>query len=91
MATVKGFNMIKINIGRMKSIAHVIRREVRSIEFEPLDKLATVPSLAQDVERQREEIRTKYVAIQNEIDNASNEDDISLIVDSLRVITTEMK
>ena len=44
------------------------RREVRAAEFAPWDTQATIPAEADHAETQRQDIRVKYAAIQENID-----------------------
>jgi len=72
--------MIFIDISKAKGIAHDLRRNKRNEEFEPLDELIMkqVPGTdTEAVETQRQEIRTKYDDIQDEIEN--QEDDVALL------------
>ena len=75
--------MIQINIDKAKAIAHEKRRAARSAEFAPLDIQATIPSKAVQAEADREAIRTKYEAMQNEINVASDVATLKAIVDTL--------
>lgn len=63
--------MITVNINKAKEIAHDMRRAKREAEFAPLDKLATVPSMIDEVEAKRQEVRDKYAEIQSKIDAAT--------------------
>ena len=64
--------MITINLDKAKNIAHDIRRAKRSEEFAPLDIKATIPSEAVTAEAERQVIRNKYAAIQENINAATN-------------------
>jgi hypothetical protein len=67
--------MIKINIEKAKAIAHNRRRAARAAEFAPLDEIIAkkIPGeSAKDTEAKRESIRTKYAAVQSEIDAAAD-------------------
>lgn len=68
--------MISINMSKAKEIGHTIRREKRAEEFAPLDIQATIPSLADLAEQQRQVIRDKYSSIQDNIINANTPEDI---------------
>lgn len=68
--------MIKINVDKAKAIAHDIRRQERAKEFAPLDVQATVPTLAEQAEAQRQAIREKYAAVQEQIDAAATPEEI---------------
>lgn len=79
--------MIQININKAKTIAHDIRRDARSKEFEPLDALIMkqIPGTdAATVEAQRQAVRDKYAAIQTDIDSAPGVNELKLIVESLK-------
>lgn len=74
---------IVINLDKAKAISHDIRREKRSAEFAPLDIQATIPSKAEEAEAARQEIRDRYAAIQQRIDNAGNVETLQLILSTL--------
>ena len=75
--------MIPIDIARAKEITHVKRRAARAVEFAPLDIEATIPALTEQAEAKRAEIRSKYDAIQTQIDEANS-------VDALKGIITQL-
>lgn len=69
--------MITISLERAKGIAHHIRREMRAKEFEPLDEAIAKQIPGQDpasIEAQRQGVRDKYSAMQEQIDAAGNVD-----------------
>lgn len=68
--------MIKINVDKAKAIAHDIRRQERAKEFAPLDVQATVPTLAEQAEAQRQAVREKYAVVQEQIDAAATPEEI---------------
>lgn len=77
---------ITINIDEAKNITHEIRRKSRAKEFEPYDKIIALQipgNNSADAETQRALIRTKYEAIQQDIDSASSVDDLSAIIENL--------
>jgi len=74
--------MIIINLNKAKEIAHNFRREARSKEFAPLDIKATIPSEAVSAEAARQVIRDRYVAIQLDIDAATDVVDLTTIVNN---------
>lgn len=79
--------MITVNINKAKLVAHKIRRYQRELEFVPFDSIISkqIPGDDyQNAEISRQEIRNKYIKIQNDIDNASDIDTLSEIVESLR-------
>lgn len=71
-----GDDMITVNIGKAKDIAHNARRAARSVEFAPLDIRTTIPSEAIAAEAARQVIRDKFTAMQIAIDAASTVDEI---------------
>lgn len=75
--------MITINLDKAKGIAHDKRRVKRSEEFAPLDIKATIPSEATQAEADRQAIREKYAAIQVSIDEASDIQTLTEIVEVL--------
>lgn len=72
--------MITVNIDKAKNIAHEIRRAERAKEFAPLDIEATIPAKANEAEAQRQVIRDKYAAMQNQIDVATTPDEIKQVL-----------
>jgi hypothetical protein len=78
--------MITINIDKAKAIAHAKRREARAAEFDPYDAIIMkqIPGAdAAAAEAERQKIREKYAAIQNDIDSAPGVPELKLIVDGL--------
>lgn len=76
--------MIVVNIDKAKTIAHDIRRAKRTAEFAPLDIRVNIPSEAVAAEAARQAVRTKYAAIQADIDAALNVSKVKLIIDLLK-------
>jgi hypothetical protein len=74
---------IVIDITKAKAITHDARRAARSQEFAPLDVKATIPSEAVAAEAARAVIRTKYAAIQTDIDTAPGIAELKFIVEQL--------
>ncbi len=73
---------IKINIEKAKEISHDIRRRVRAKEFEPLDNIIAkrIPGTPEAaVEVQRQEIRDRYAAIQEQIDAAETVEELKAL------------
>lgn len=71
--------MITVNIDKAKNIAHSIRRAARTIEFTPHDEIIArqIPGAdAAAAEAARAAIRTKYAAMQDQIDAAATPDEI---------------
>ena len=75
--------MIVINLDKAKNIAHEVRRAKRAEEFATLDIKATIPSEAATAEAERQAIRDKYAAIQNDIDSAPAIPELKMIVEML--------
>lgn len=66
--------MIKIDMTKAKAIAHEARRAARAAEFEPFDNAIAkqIPGQMDGSETERQKIRTKYAALQIQIDAASS-------------------
>lgn len=78
--------MISINLPKAKAIAHNIRREQRTQEFEPLDQAIAKQIPGTDVpavEAQRQLIRDKYAALQASIDAATDSDGLLTLVQNI--------
>ena len=75
--------MITIDINKAKEISHSKRREARTAEFAPLDIQATIPTLAEQTESERQLVRDKYAAIQTEIDAATTAEELKAILTQL--------
>ena len=70
---------IKIDLNKAKEISHNIRREKRTMEFEPLDNLIAkkIPGTNEtQIEAQRQEIRDRYAQIQTQIDQAQSPEEL---------------
>jgi len=70
---------IEIDLPRARAIAHDIRRRRRAEELAPHDKVISlqIPGVNTDkAEAARQEIRTRYNAMQDAIDAASSPDEI---------------
>jgi hypothetical protein len=63
---------MKINMTKAKEIAHEYRRAARSEEFKPWDLKATIPSESIQAEAERQKIRDKYAALQEQMDAAKS-------------------
>lgn len=63
--------MITVNMVTAKAQVHALRRAVRDKSFEPLDRKATVPALAEQAELDREGIRVADAEKQQRIDAAT--------------------
>lgn len=75
--------MIRIDILKAKEIAHGKRRLARATELAPLDIQVTIPTMSEQAEAKRQEIRDKYDAIQTQINAAES-------VDALKDIITQL-
>lgn len=75
--------MIQVNISKAKEITHEKRRAARALEFAPLDIEATIPTMSEQAEAKRVEIRSKYDAIQAQIDAAESVDVLKGIITQL--------
>ena len=75
--------MIQVDILKAKEITHEKRKAARVLECAPLDIQSTIPSMIQEAEAKRAEIRDKYAEIQAQIDRANS-------VDSLKNIITQL-
>lgn len=72
--------MITINIDKAKAIAHDIRRAARAEEFKPLDVKATIPSEQVAAEAERQKIRDKYAAMQDQVDAAQTAEELLAVM-----------
>lgn len=75
---------IVINLDKAKNIAHDMRRAKRSKEFEPYDEIIMKQIPGNDyvaAESKRQEIRDKYVLMQNAIDSAQNPEELKELLD----------
>ena len=76
---------IKIDLNKAKEISHNIRREKRTMEFEPLDNLIAkkIPGINEtQIEAQRQEIRDRYAQMQIQIDQAQSPEELKSILTS---------
>lgn len=74
---------VTINLNKSKEISHKFRRQKRALELKQYDLEATIPSLAEQAEAQRQIIRDKYDNIQTEIDDAEDIETLEKIVQEL--------
>ena len=75
--------MIKINLDKAKAIAHEARRAARAAEFEPLDAviMKQIPgSDAAAAEAERQKIRDKYAALQDQMNAAQTPDELKALM-----------
>lgn len=75
--------MIQVDILKAKDISHNKRRNKRTDMLKQLDIEATIPTMAEQAEIQRQAIRDKFAAIQTEIDNAETIDQLKGIITQL--------
>lgn len=78
--------MITINVDKAKAIAHDRRRAKRAAEFAPYDDVIAkrLPGTVEaEAEAARAAIRTKYAAIQADIDAASTPAAIKAVLDRI--------
>ena len=75
--------MIQVDMLKAKEIAHEKRRAARVLEFAPLDIQTTIPTMSEQAEAKRAEIRSKYDAIQTQIDEANSVDVLKDIITQL--------
>lgn len=71
--------MIEIDVIKAKEIAHTIRRNRRTKEFAPFDKLFAeqIPGInLVDAEFSRQQIRDRYADMQEKIDSSSTPEEI---------------
>ena len=77
---------IVINLDKAKDITHDKRKAVRANEFKPFDEIIAKQIPGNDftvAEQERQKIRDKYAAIQNDINSCPDVDSLKLIHDSL--------
>lgn len=72
--------MIQVDMLKAKEIAHYKRRAARATELAPLDIQVTIPTMSEQAEAKRAEIRSKYEDIQVQIDEAKTVDVLKDIV-----------
>lgn len=75
--------MIKINLDKAKAIAHEARRAARAAEFEPLDAVIMKQIPGNDAaaaEAERQKIREKYAALQDQMNAAQTPDELKALM-----------
>lgn len=80
--------MITFDMAKAKELAHEIRRQKRSAEFEPYDLriAAQIPGTDfTELEAQRQLIRDKYDATQVQIDSAIDMEQIKLAIAAMEL------
>ena len=75
--------MIVINFDKAREIAHEKRRAARTAEFAPYDEIISkqIPGEIKVAEKERKEIRTKYAALQKEVDEATDLDELKSVME----------
>ena len=74
---------IVIDLAKAKAIAHEARRAARAAEFEPLDAviMKQIPgSDAAAAEAERQKIRDKYAALQDQMNAAQTPDELKALM-----------
>jgi len=82
-AWVMGDCCVEHDLDKCKEIGHDIRRQQRAEEFAPLDRVISLQLPGMDMvaaEAGRQLIRNKYTAMQNDIDAATEPDEIKQIL-----------
>jgi hypothetical protein len=77
-------SIIKVELSKVKEIAHVKRRAMREEEFAPHDAIIMkqIPGVdAAAAEEARQVIRTKYEKLETSINNAKTVDAIKKLID----------
>lgn len=86
--------MITINIDKAKAIAHDIRRAKREEEFKPYDEVIakrvsakgkTLDQTLTDAETARSAIRAKYDQVQLDVDSATDEEGLRVVLRGIGV------
>jgi hypothetical protein len=78
---------IGFNINKAKDIAHESRRAARAKEFAPLDEIIMkqLPNVSlEDVESNRQLIRTKYENFQNQINSTQSLQELKNIMNNFK-------
>ena len=73
-------SLIKVDIKKLRSIAHEKRRIARSEEFKPWDLKVTIPSEQSIAEAERQKIRDKYEALQEKMDAAKSIEELAQLM-----------
>ena len=84
---------IQVNFDKAKDIAHDIRRRAREVEFAPHDEVIAkqIPgTAAEQAEAERQAIRAKYAAMQEQIDAAADLDTLKQVTPPIEA-TIRMK
>ena len=84
--------MITINLDRAKIAAHDYRRAARAAEFAPHDAIIAkrIPGTAEaEAEAQRQVIRERNAAVQEQIDAATDHHELRAIINEIAVFDDE--
>lgn len=78
--------MIKINLNKAKEITHEQRRLARSIEFAPYDEIVSkqIPGETKAAEKERKNIRSKYEALQEEVESATSLEELKSVMEKFK-------
>ena len=71
---------IVIDLNKAKEIAHDKRRAARAEEFKPWDVKATIPAEQAAAEAERQKIREKYAALQDQMDAAKSVEELAQLM-----------
>lgn len=74
---------IEVDLDKAKELTHQVRRQARALELKQYDIEATVPSLSEQAEANRQIIRDKYATIQDSIDNAEDVESLEAVLKEL--------
>lgn len=78
---------IEINLDKAKEITHNLRRAMRAEEFAPLDQTIAfrLPGTTiKETEKLREEVRDKYVEMQEEVDLATDVEQLKVLLEAYK-------
>lgn len=79
--------IIEIDLDKAKEITHNLRRAMRAEEFAPLDQTIAfrLPGTTiKETEKLREEVRDKYVEMQEEIDLATDVEQLKVLLEAYK-------
>ena len=75
--------MIIVNLDKAKSVAHDLRRAARAAAFAPHDEIIAkrIPGVsAREAEAAREEIRTRFASIQDQIEASASVETLNELI-----------
>jgi hypothetical protein len=73
-------SVVKVDIEKLRVIAHDRRRAARAAEFAPWDIKATIPSEQAAAEAERQKIRDKYASMQQKMDAAKSVEELVKLI-----------